>query len=153
LSEEEAGNSSLIVVASILTIVSGALVLFGMTIFVWNLLPSLYKVSGLVREATLISLVSGIIGDLTIAAVAIVGGLMVLAKKNLIFGVIGATIPLGSSLYYTVYDAMLAYTGLLTVEPSDVLGYLELFLTPLILVLSILSVVLFVHSRTSSVHV
>ena len=77
---------------------------------------------------------------------------MVLAKKNLIFGVIGATIPLGTSLYSTLYYAMLVYTGLITSVSSSAQNYLEYVLQPSILVLSILSIVFFINSGTPNVN-
>ena len=148
-------NSNYAVVASVLTIVSGALVLLLMTTDVLYSFPTWTELASNASmfKIFLSSLISRTMGGLLIGVVAIFGGAMVLAKKNLIFGVIGAAIPLGSSLYSTLYYAMLVSTGLITIELSSVQDYLEFLLQPSILVLSILAVVFFVSSRKSNVFV
>lgn len=91
------------------------------------------------------------IGNLLIE-VAIAGGATTLTKKNLLLGVIGATIPLGTSVYVTLSDVVtLANMPSGIMEPSNALSdIVTYFVWPIILVFSILSLIFLVKSKASS---
>jgi hypothetical protein len=137
---EEPNNSRL--VAGVLTIVSGVLVLLPevalLSVVPLQEIPSLFTYHYL----------SDMIGYLLIGGVAIAGGAMTLTKKNLLLGAIGATIPLGTSIYVTLEDAViLAYMPSGMMEPSNALSdVVSYFVWPLILVLSILSLIFLAKS-------
>jgi hypothetical protein len=124
--------------AGVLTIVSGVLVLLPTVALLlhypWQEIPSWR--------------VSDVIGSLLIGGVALAVGATTLTKKNLLLGVIGATIPLGTSVYATLSDmVLLANMPSGMMEPSkgvsDTISY---FVWPVILVLSILCLVFLAKS-------
>lgn len=84
-----------------------------------------------------------------IGGVAIAGGATTLTKKKLLLGVIGATIPLGTSVYVTLADAvMLANMPSGMMEPSNALtDIVTYFVWPIILVLSILCLIFLAKSK------
>jgi hypothetical protein len=130
---EEARSSDLVTAAGVLTVISGVLVLLPAVATVW--------VSPLLKLPSFRIL--DFIGTLLIGGIAIAGGAATLTKKNLMLGVIGATIPLGTSFYNTLVSAYLILNlpqG--TVELSNALpDNVSYIVWPPILVLSILSLI------------
>lgn len=135
----EAKNSGLVVAAGVLSVISGVLILIEAVATVW-VLPLLEMPS---------FRISGWIGDILIGGVVIAVGAATLTKKNLTLGVVGATIPLGTCVYATLADAvMLSNLPEGTVELSNALPDIVAYIIwPLILVLSILSLLFLVKSK------